>query len=106
MGEFSPFKTIAGFISKEAKIACNPIISLQSLKSDQSQNDSNRAYRQTKPSGKYDGRSVLTTDTGDEKSEPAEPKITVSQCVLCKGNHESVRTSCPGHLVKERVMRR
>ena len=47
--EFPCFKVFADFLSKEAKIACNPVISLQSLKSDTSQAETRQ--RPTKPTG-------------------------------------------------------
>ena len=102
-GDFPPFKNFADIIAREAKIACNPIYSLQSLKPGQGQNDTHTPNRRTKPGSKFDGRSFFATDVGEQKSESADCKITVSQsstvspshgptqevsqCLLCKGQH-------------------
>ena len=89
-GDFPPFRSFVDFISKEAKIASQPVVSLQSLKLDRTQYES----KQMKPSGKLEGRSFLAAgDTG-----PIEHKITSSQCVLCKESHDL--DGCKSFLLK------
>ena len=77
--EFPAFKVFADFLSKEAKIACNPVISLQSLKSEMSQLEARP--KPTKPTG----RSFLTTASGEQTAESAGAKVVPLQCLLCKG---------------------
>ena len=81
--EFPSFKVFADFLAKEAKIACNPVISLQSLKSDTGQ-----AETRLKPV-KPVGRSFLATASSDQTSESTGAKVVPLKCLLCEGtSHE------------------
>lgn len=85
--KFPEFKVFVDFIVKEAKIACDPVTSLQSLKGDGAQGDSER------PRGRFQkndrsrpvGRSFLT-EVQEKSSTNPKPKIS---CVLClRQGHE------------------
>ncbi|MEW8545262.1 MAG: DUF1759 domain-containing protein [Candidatus Thiodiazotropha sp.] len=91
--EFPAFKVFADFLSKEAKIACNPVISLQSLKSEMSQPEARP--KPTKPTG----RSFLTTASGEQTAESAGAKVVQLQCLLCKGKGHDL-DECKGFLSK------
>ena len=67
--EFPSFKVFADFLAKEAKTACIPVISLQSLKSDTGQ-----AETRLKPV-KPVGRSFLATASSDQTSESTGTKV-------------------------------
>ena len=86
--EYPPFKNFVEFITCEAKIACDPVTSLQSLRgssivSGQTVQQSVNK-RDKKP---YEGRSFLseTNESGKVKSGIAGVKIT---CTLCKKPHD------------------
>ena len=91
--EFPPFKIFADFLSKEAKIACNPVISLQSLKSDKSQ-----AETRPRPT-KTASRSFLTAASGGQTSGSASAKAVHLQCLLCKGSSHELN-ECKTYLSK------
>ena len=71
--EFPPFESFEAFIAREAKIACNPITSVQSVKEDVSHRD-NEGFEKPK---RLDNRSLakgrsLFTRTNENKSFPNE----------------------------------
>ena len=91
--EFPPFKEFAKFISAEAKIACDPVTSLQSLKSQ----PEDRTYKPNASTGKaVHGRSlfankpepqgvVQSVSVRDSSASISKgPKIA---CPLCSGSH-------------------
>ena len=95
--EFPAFKQFVEFVSKEAKIACDPVTSPQSLK-ELSSSESEKRY---KPSHNQDprkmqgGRSFLSEVAENTDNVPSGPKYC---CALCKGNHEL--DSCHAFLSK------
>ena len=92
---FPPFKVFMEFMTTEAEIACNPITSLQALRSDQSHGNSERAdIHGERRSGRNPakGRSFATTveseDTPVSFATSVAKENTVG-CYLChKKNHE------------------
>ena len=85
--KFPEFKVFVDFVVKEAKIACDHVTSLQSLKGDAGQSDLDRNHKpqrndRFKPAG---GRSLLT-EVQEKVPSSQKPK---KSCTLCtKPGHE------------------
>ena len=81
---FPQFKIFVDFIVKEAKIACDPVTSLQCLKGDRDQSgDSSHLHRaqKTERSRPTSGRSFFTeTNVKEKNSPPQKPQITCNHC--------------------------
>nr|XP_034330613.1 uncharacterized protein LOC117690468 [Crassostrea gigas] len=85
--QYPPFKDFMEFISKEAKIACDPVISIQAVKSEQVQRGmcetanfftySKKPHRNRYSSFADIGRTFATFTT----------PMTEKSCALCKGEH-------------------
>ena len=83
-GEYPPFKNFAEFIAQEAKIACDPLTSIQSLRGSSSQVFQKTGYKQDKKS--FESRSLLS-----EVNETDQKGLSVSgktNCELCKKSHD------------------
>ena len=83
-GEYPPFKNFAEFIAQEAKIACDPLTSIQSLRGSSSQVFQKTGYKQDKKS--FESRSFLS-----EANETDQKGLSVSgktNCELCKKSHD------------------
>ena len=76
---FPPFKYFVDFICKEAKIASDPVTSLQSLKSDDSRTT---RYSDNKPSRKFEGRSFAA------ETKVSDPSKSKYNCLFCGKGHE------------------
>ena len=95
--EFPAFKQFVEFVSKEAKIACDPVTSPQSLK-ELSSSESEKRYKNSHnqdPRKIQGGRSCLSEVAESTDNVPSGPKYC---CALCKGNHEL--DSCHAFLSK------
>ncbi|XP_060081071.1 uncharacterized protein LOC132560422 [Ylistrum balloti] len=73
---FPPFKDFVAFVQKEAKIACDPVTSLQSFRTDHG--DDSKSAKVTRPTT---GRTLMT------EASPKEAK-PCGTCILCKNNHD------------------
>ncbi|XP_053381690.1 uncharacterized protein LOC123559085 [Mercenaria mercenaria] len=86
--EFPPFQSFESFISKEAKIACNPVTSVQSIKGDMGNHGSEvpekRIRAEQKPLLK--GRSFLTGIDEGKNPSKGHPRRNFSdfQCFFCE----------------------
>ena len=78
--QFPPFKRFVEFVSKEAKIASDPVTSLQSLKPDEFRSDRKSAITKSHSVSKLESRSFAV-----ETKEHQKPPI---KCPLCSRNHE------------------
>lgn len=73
-GTFPTFKQFVEFVTKEAKIACNPVTSLHALKSTESQALKTKGVRST-------GAKVLASSSSEERN--------IVECIFCgKRGHE------------------
>lgn len=88
-GEFPPFKDFVEFIGKEAKIACDPITSPQSLKCT-SFADSEKGYKaqQFQDSKRSHGGRTLLSDTVETPVSAASETKVKGSCILCSGKHD------------------
>ncbi|KAK3085303.1 hypothetical protein FSP39_001304 [Pinctada imbricata] len=97
-GEFPPFKEFVDFLSKEAKIATDPITSLQSVKSGQGQSVDDKTSDKRPKRGQWrsygrDGSQSLLTGADDGQisnvlvASKKDDKRKES-CILCEGNHQ------------------
>lgn len=68
-GAFPTFKQFVDFVTKEAKIACNPVTSLHALKSNESQMLKTKGARTT-------GAKVLASSSAEERN--------IVECVFCE----------------------
>ena len=83
-GEYPPFKNFAEFIAQEAKIACDPLTSIQSLRGSSSQVFQKTGYKQDKKS--LESRSFLSeANITDKKGLSVSGK---TYCELCKKSHD------------------
>ena len=83
-GEYPPFKNFDEFIAQEAKIACDPLTSIQSLRGSSSQVFQKTRYKQDK--NIFESRSFLS-----EANETDQKGLSVSgktNCELCKKSHD------------------
>ena len=72
-GEYPPFKNFVEFIAQEAKIACDPLTSIQSLRGSSSQVFQKTGYKQDKKS--FESRSFLSeANETDQKGLPVSGK--------------------------------
>ena len=87
--EFPTFKDFVEFIGKEAKIACDPVTSPQSLKCI-STVDVGKPHRMHQDGRRLHGGHALLSDAS-ENSSPSSSNTSdtkgKSTCVLCKGKH-------------------
>ena len=85
--KFPEFKVFVDFIVKEAKIACDPVASLQSLKGDWVQGDSDHPRKPQKTDRfKAAGGRTLLTEVHGESPSPQKPRLS---CAFCsKQGHE------------------
>ena len=89
--QFPPFKEFMLFVEREAKIACDPIISLYALKQDQSQSHTDKPVSHYKPDKKptFRGRTLLTEASNDQMRRPErESKSDRKECALCHKGHD------------------
>ncbi|XP_053398193.1 uncharacterized protein LOC123532323 [Mercenaria mercenaria] len=89
---FPPFSEFVKFIVSEAKIACDPITSLQSLKGDQGIPEPEKPDRRPKPDSSRRPRPPIRghshlTETNSTHSSTSVSSNKVS-CHLCKGSHD------------------
>lgn len=87
--EFPPFEAFEAFIAKEAKIACNPITSVQSIKGDVSHHDKEGFEKPKRFS--YKGRSLFTGTSENKYFSNDTPNRNKSdiQCLFCsRSGHE------------------
>ena len=75
-GKFPPFCEFAFFVAKEANIACDPLTSLQALKSSETSDAKGTASRQANKRSYGASNSFATNTTKPPKT-----------CFLCKGEH-------------------
>ena len=83
-----PFKDFVSFIEKEAKIACDPVTSLNSLRLDQSGNmDKSHSHLRPSRGPPWKGHSLLTEGNGNPKPEIG-PRMEQKQCSFCQKAHD------------------
>ena len=89
--EFPPFKDFVEFIAKEAKIACDPVTSPQSLKGPYSAETErvNKGQQSHDHKRAHGGRALLSdvAEKRESQSSPLERTGSLS-CELCKGKHD------------------
>ena len=86
--QFPPFKEFVSFIEKEAKIACDPVTSLNSLRLDQISNmDKLHSYPKPSRGHPWKGHSLLTEGKGNLKPEVG-PRIEQKRCSFCQKTHD------------------
>jgi len=111
MAEYPSFDTFVEFVEKEARIMCNPVISLAALRGPDQSREA-RPYKSTRESGKGKGMALstgsqevhLNRDTslrsqesyGEESSYCV--KTQIDSCPFCDGNH--YLSSCPEFSVR------
>lgn len=85
--QYPPFKDFMEFISKEAKIACDPVISIQAVKSEQvqrGQSETANSFTHSKKPNR--NRYSSFADKGRTFATFTTPR-TGKSCALCKGEH-------------------
>ncbi|XP_060574183.1 uncharacterized protein LOC132731902 [Ruditapes philippinarum] len=91
-GSFPPFSEFVNFIVCEAKIACDPITSLQSLKSDQTSSESDKSDRRPRYENSrrppVRGYSNFTDTKHKTPYVPPNSGISSNCCQICKGKHD------------------
>ena len=83
-GEYPPFNHFAEFIAQEAKIACNSITSIQSLRGSSSQVFQKTGYKQEKKSFE----SLLSSRKPMKQTRKGLPISGKTNCELCKKSHD------------------
>ena len=82
--EFPPFKEFVSFVEKGAKIACDPVTSLHSLKPDSGQNNTGKPFGRPPLKGR-----TLLTETTTSSRPTTGIKEEKRKCTLCqKTNHD------------------
>ena len=100
VGKYPPFSEFCKFLKREARIACNPVTSLQADKDKYEKNDSSKGLKMGQRKEAYKVRSFATDSkeaTLERNVEQTLSKVNWSQgsshkdkmsCILCKGSHE------------------
>ena len=83
-GKFPPFKFFADFIVKEAKIACDPVTSLQCLRGDRDLGDSNRNKPQRNDRSRFTGGRTLLTGVHEKGVHEKGPSLHKTTCTHCE----------------------
>ena len=94
-GKFPSFKFFADFIVKEAKIACDPVTSLQCLRGDRDLGDFNRNKPQRNDGSRFTGGRTLLTgvhEKGVHEKGPSLHKTTCTHCERVGHDIENCRT--------------
>ncbi|XP_060596015.1 uncharacterized protein LOC132750093 [Ruditapes philippinarum] len=86
---FPSFKTFVDFVDKEAKIACDPITSLQSLRTEMAPEGRGKSRGVVKTEDHFKGRSFLS-NTNDNNSvhTAGNSRNAKFNCPLCQAGHE------------------
>lgn len=87
--QFPPFAEFVSYLEKEAKIACDPVTSLYSLRLDQSRSNTDKTVNRTGSDRKphWKGRTLLT-ETNSNTKPVTSPKVEQKRCVLCQKGHD------------------
>ncbi|XP_060575232.1 uncharacterized protein LOC132732747 [Ruditapes philippinarum] len=88
-GSFPPFSEFVKFIASEAKVACDPVTSLQSLKGDQQRSEPdhlNRRYKHEELRKPVRSHSYLTETRSKPPSSVSQSVKVI--CHFCKRNHD------------------
>ena len=93
--EYPPFSEFCKFMSKEARIACNPVTSPQALKIEESKTRFDPGRAKLNPSDRRNfGARILATGSSEEKEKGSHVINSISSsakrtvCPLCKDSHE------------------
>lgn len=92
---YPPFEEFCKFLEKEARISCNPVTSLQALKSEDTKDKVNpgRTRYTARDKGNFDLRAFATGSSEEKRDAVKEssPSTSISRrivCPFCKDNHE------------------
>ncbi|MES9904690.1 MAG: DUF1759 domain-containing protein, partial [Sedimenticola sp.] len=101
-GAFPPFSEFVVFVTKEAKIACDPVTSLQSLKTVTDDQKVNKPVR--KQDKRFYGSRSFVAETVESGTVNSGKMVNSVSCTLCKKPHDL--DNCRRFLAKSLIERK